>query len=31
MLGELKVDDGGNIEIDVMARYLERLMAKTEE
>jgi riboflavin synthase len=31
MLGELKVDDGVNIEIDVIARYLERLMAKTEE
>src|ERR1700733_551545 len=30
-LGELKVDDGVNIEIDVIARYLERLMAKTEE
>jgi riboflavin synthase len=25
-LGELKVDDGVNIEIDVIARYLERLM-----
>ena len=31
MLGEIKVDDGVNIEIDVIARYLERLMAKTEE
>jgi len=31
MLGELKVDDGVNIEIDVIARYLERLMTKTEE
>ena len=31
MLGELKVDDGVNIEIDVIARYLDRLMAKTEE
>jgi len=30
-LGELKIDDGVNIEIDVIARYLERLMAKTEE
>jgi riboflavin synthase len=30
-LGELKVDDGVNIEIDVIARYLERLMAKNEE
>ena len=30
-LGELEVDDGVNIEIDVIARYLERLMAKTEE
>jgi riboflavin synthase len=30
-LGDLKVDDGVNIEIDVIARYLERLMAKTEE
>jgi riboflavin synthase len=25
-LGELKIDDGVNIEIDVIARYLERLM-----
>jgi riboflavin synthase len=30
-LGELKIGDGANIEIDVIARYLERLMAKTEE
>ncbi len=30
-LGELKIDDGVNIEIDVIARYLERLMTKTEE
>jgi riboflavin synthase len=30
-LGELEVDDGVNIEIDVIARYLERLMSKTEE
>jgi len=30
-LGEIKVDDGVNIEIDVIARYLERLMTKTEE
>jgi riboflavin synthase len=30
-LGELKVGDGVNIEIDVIARYLERLMTKTEE
>ena len=30
-LGEIKVDDGVNIEIDVVARYLERLMTKTEE
>ena len=30
-LGELKIDDGVNIEIDVIARYLERLMPKTEE
>jgi riboflavin synthase len=29
-LGELKIDDGVNIEIDVIARYLERLMTKTE-
>jgi riboflavin synthase len=30
-LGELKIHDGANIEIDVIARYLERLMTKTEE
>ena len=30
-LGELRSDDGVNIEIDVIARYLERLMSKTEE
>jgi riboflavin synthase len=30
-LGGLGVDDGVNIEIDVIARYLERLMTKTEE
>jgi riboflavin synthase len=30
-LGELQIDDGVNIEIDVIARYLERLMTKTEE
>jgi riboflavin synthase len=30
-LGERKVDDGVNIEIDVIARYLDRLMSKTEE
>ena len=30
-LGELKIGDGANIEIDVIARYLERLMTKTEE
>jgi riboflavin synthase len=30
-LGELHTDDGVNIEIDVIARYLERLMSKTEE
>ena len=30
-LGEIKVDDGVNIEIDVVARYLERLTAKPEE
>jgi riboflavin synthase len=29
-LGELRIDDEVNIEIDVVARYLERLMAKTE-
>jgi riboflavin synthase len=25
-LGELKIDDGVNIEIDVIARYIDRLM-----
>jgi riboflavin synthase len=30
-LGELKIDEGVNIEIDVIARYLERLMTKTGE
>ncbi|HEV7614473.1 MAG TPA: riboflavin synthase [Steroidobacteraceae bacterium] len=30
-LGELKVGDGVNVEIDVIARYLDRLMTKTEE
>src|SRR6202795_4442841 len=30
-LGELKIDDGVNIEMAVIAPYLERLMAKTEE
>ncbi len=30
-LGELAVGAGVNIEIDVIARYLERLMTKTEE
>jgi riboflavin synthase len=30
-LGELEIDDGVNIEIDVIARYLERLMTKTGE
>jgi riboflavin synthase len=30
-LGELEVGDGVNIEIDVIARYLDRLMTKTEE
>ncbi len=29
-LGDLVVDAGANIEIDVIARYLERLMVKTE-
>jgi riboflavin synthase alpha subunit len=29
-LGERKVEDGVNIEIDVIARYLERLMTKSE-
>jgi riboflavin synthase len=28
-LGELRIDDEVNIEIDVVARYLERLMTKT--
>ena len=28
-LGELRVEDEVNIEIDVVARYLERLMSKT--
>ncbi len=30
-LGDLKAGDGVNIEIDVIARYLERLMSKTAE
>jgi riboflavin synthase len=30
-LAELRIDDGVNIEIDVIARYLDRLMTKTEE
>jgi riboflavin synthase len=30
-LGELAVGDGVNIEIDIVARYLDRLMTKTEE
>ena len=30
-LGDIKIDDGVNIEIDVIARYLDRLMMKTEE
>ena len=30
-LGELKIGDDVNIEIDVIARYLERLMTKTGE
>jgi riboflavin synthase len=30
-LGELRIGDGVNIEIDVIARYLDRLMTKTEE
>lgn len=30
-LGELKIDDGVNMEIDVIARYLERLMTKSGE
>ena len=29
-LGELRIDDEVNIEIDVVARYLDRLMTKTE-
>jgi riboflavin synthase len=29
-LGELRLGDEVNIEIDVVARYLERLMTKTE-
>ena len=29
-LGELRIDDEVNIEIDVVARYLERLMTKTD-
>jgi len=29
-LGELRIDDDVNIEIDLIARYLERLMTKTE-
>jgi riboflavin synthase len=30
-LGDLQIDDGVNIEIDVIARYLERLMTRTGE
>jgi riboflavin synthase len=30
-LGELAVGDGVNVEIDVIARYLDRLISKTEE
>jgi riboflavin synthase len=30
-LGDLKIDDGVNIEIDVIARYLDRLMSNKEE
>src|SRR6202161_2792254 len=30
-LGELEIDGGVHIEIDVIARYLDRLMTKTEE
>lgn len=30
-LGELRIDDGVNVEIDVIARYLDRLMSRTEE
>jgi riboflavin synthase len=29
-LGELRIDDQVNVEIDVVARYLERLMTKTD-
>jgi riboflavin synthase len=29
-LGDLQISDGVNIEIDVVARYLERLVTKTE-
>ncbi|MGA2707077.1 MAG: riboflavin synthase [Steroidobacteraceae bacterium] len=30
-LGELAIGDGVNVEIDVIARYLDRLISKTEE
>ncbi len=30
-LGELKVGDRANVEIDVIARYLDRLISKTKE
>ena len=30
-LGDLAIGAGANIEIDVIARYLERLMAKPQE
>jgi riboflavin synthase len=30
-LGELRVNDGVNIEVDVVARYLARLMTKSED
>jgi riboflavin synthase len=30
-LGDLEIDDGANIEIDVIARYLDRLMSRNEE
>jgi riboflavin synthase len=30
-LGDLEIDDGVNIEIDVIARYLDRLMSRNEE
>ncbi|MEP6546528.1 MAG: riboflavin synthase [Gammaproteobacteria bacterium] len=30
-LGELKVGDGVNIEIDMIARYIDRLVSKTKE